>query len=144
MLLLIFLFNSSKAFSDISGNWGGWGLWNYQGSGTNCFDVNFQFKENKQELRRTSGKLECYYITMAEEPVTLVKDGQSLIREGVIVGIFDENKYEWFEQYSSEVKIKVTVRRDGTRMEYAEEWVEKGNHILYEIKAHLKSGKSNF
>ncbi len=144
MLLFFFLFNSSKAFSDINGNWGGWGLWNYRGSGTNCFDVSFQFKESPQELKRISGKLNCYYITMAEEPLNLVKNGQNLIREGVVVGTFDENKYEWLEQYSSEVQIKVTLRRSGVHLEYGEDWFEKNTRILYEIKAHLKTEKSNF
>jgi hypothetical protein len=55
------------------------------------------------------------------------------------VGTFDENKYEWLEQYSSEVQIKVTLRRDGLRLEYGEDWFEKDNRILYEIKAHLKT-----
>ncbi len=133
---VVFLLIQS-AQADIAGSWRGWGEWSFDGSGARCSNVHFVFDETEEELIRRSGQLDCEYVGMEEYPLTLQKSGESLLLNGVVVGKFDANHYQWTEKYSERVTIEVSIIRTGSHIDYTENWFDKETGPLYEIHARL-------
>lgn len=136
LTLLLLLGFSLPAHAGIAGRWIGWGDWLFDGSGSHCDDVSLEFRETATVFERVGGHFGCEFVSLDMEPLALEKHGEELLLNGRKVGIFSDTHYEWKEQYSENVKIKVTVERSGNHMDYLEEWTDQGKP-LYQIKGRV-------
>jgi hypothetical protein len=143
VFLLIFIFTigssifTSKAHADINGQWQGWGEWNYEGSGTHCYDVRFIFKENEKQIDRQFGRFNCDFVSLDVPPLVIQKENNKLLIDGKQIGSFDENSYQWTEDYSTQVKINVSIHREAKHLDYSELWYDSKNILLYDIKSRV-------
>lgn len=136
-LLCFGFFLAHPASADLQGSWAGWGDWNYEGSGTHCPSVLIRFTEDQGSFTRPYGRLDCDFVSLDMNPLTMKKDGGQFIVDGAVVGSFQGDSYSWTEIYSEKVRIEVAVQRQGLHLDYSENWIEVGDRPLYQIKARL-------
>jgi hypothetical protein len=144
LITIVLLMLPLTSQADINGSWIGWGEWKYEGSGTDCSTIKFDFNETDHSLTRTSGSIDCDVVSMQLPELRLEKSGQDLTLDGVNVGHFDVNNYSWAEVYNENVKIRVELNREVNHIDYHEIWLDSSisnpDHILYEINARVFTG----
>lgn len=134
MIVLLTLLSFS-ALASLHGEWSGWGAWKYDGSGVSCH-TSLIYKETATKLIRKPTVFDCQvaYLNILGEAWDK-KEGK-LMKDGEIVGTYDENHYTLSEQYTKNVEIKSDILLNGNNIYYKELWYEQGTEI-YEITGRL-------
>ena len=140
-LLLLFLSVACFSFQNLAqasldGDWQGWGVWTYQGSGDRCL-MHFVFSDSPTQLQRKVGELNCSAVSLSIPSESFIKQGQNLILNGVVVGKMTADHLELHEVYSPTVTIVTNVTMSGLNLDYEEIWYEKSGAVLYKIKGRL-------
>ena len=141
LVLLLLTLTGAPAWAaaptGIQGSWIGWASWLVDGQGPDC-DASMQFRESEGEFRLLGGYLECGVVALETGPQTFVKVGDELRQDGVTVGRWDPNHYEWRTPYGEEgVMIESKVNLDGSHFDYTEAWRRADGSLLYWIEGRL-------
>jgi hypothetical protein len=126
----------SWADSRAAGKWTGWGIWTYDGSGTNCNMV-IQFSETDGEFKRDGGTFDCNIVALYSDPLTWKKSGGDLLLDNSIMGNFHDNYVQTAELINDHTKAVMTLEITGNKAHYLEIWYTDGK-VLYRIEGDMK------
>lgn len=134
-ILIVFGFLNT-ANADLGGSWVGWAYWKYMGDGPKC-SANLNFEESEETFSLLAGDLDCDIVAMEiPERLFTKKDGELLL-DGAPAGKFTENSYEWTERYNERTVINVSIKVNGTNLDYVEHWIQDEDTLLYDISGRL-------
>lgn len=137
LLALLFASFPFFAHADVSGSWIGWLYWNYDGTPLRC-QAQMAYRADSENFERVSGHTDCDYVFMQLDPkVWTLKDGM-LLEDGVNVGTYENDHYQWAENYSPTVVIEAELKVDGRHLDYSEKWIRKSDKMeIYDIQGRL-------
>jgi hypothetical protein len=136
ILPTIFFFFAISAFASLEGKWHGWAYWKYQGQGPKC-TAQMKFSETEEDFSLVSGHLDCDIVAMTIPDRTFQKIDGKLHDSEKEVGSYTENTYEWIERYNERTVIQVSIKVNGTNLDYSELWIQDESTTLYEISGRL-------
>lgn len=134
-LLIASILLSFSALANLHGEWSGWGTWKYDGSGVSCH-TSLIYVETTTKLVRKPSVFDCQVVNLNILGEAWEKQDGKLIKDGEIVGSYDENHYTMTEQYTENVQIKSDIILNGNNIYYKELWSEQDSEI-YEITGRL-------
>lgn len=124
-----------KAHANLTGNWNGWGSWEFQGSGVDC-NMGMEWKESKTHVEISRGMFDCGIVVMhLGQTGWDIKDGLLFDEDNVEVGTYDGKELNLMMPSPNEnttIHVKVTRLRP-TAYEYQETWFNKYEKV-YVIK----------
>jgi len=120
----------------ISGKWRGWAYWKYDGDGPKCV-AHMIFAETNENFAMTMGDLDCDIVAMSIPERQFTKENGKLLLNGEAVGLYTESTYEWSERYNERTVINVSIKVNGTNIDYVEHWIQDEEKLLYEITGRL-------
>ncbi len=136
LTLLLISGLSNLANAAVDGRWHGWAYWKYQGEGTKCA-AQMIFNEDTKSFSMLYGNLDCDLVVMDVPERKFQKLKGKLLDSGIVVGSYTDNSFEWFERYNERTTIHVSIKVNGTNMDYVEKWIQDESTLLYEITGRL-------
>ncbi len=124
------------ANASVDGKWRGWAYWKYDSDGPKCI-AHMIFKETTENFSMIMGDLDCDFVAMQIPERHFVKENGKLLLDGEPVGQFTANTFAWSERYNERTVINVSIKVNGTNLDYVEHWIQDDEKLLYDISGRL-------
>lgn len=137
VIIITAVFMTVPALGSLNGEWTGWGIWSFDGSGVNC-NMTLRFSENENQLVRHGGYFECNVVGMETYPVTWDWKNNDLLYADEVVGKYDGVNFELTEVANENTKVFTKMEVSGNTMSYEEKWIQDDGTLIYEIYGNFK------